>query len=244
MSEEATKDSKEGKEGEVREVERILTEKARRSQMEVEKWVPKTELGRMVKNGEITSMEQIEEHNMKIMEPEIIDMLMPDLQEKLVDFKKTTKVKRAGRQFSFRISVLVGDNNQYVGLGTAKDRERLPAIKKATRRAKLNLVKVRKGCGSWECVCGTHHSVPFKVEGKKASVRVSLLPAPKGTGLVVGDNIKDVMQFVGISDVWSHSRGNAPTKLNFVAAAVDALSKTTKMKLSKDLERKTTGSVL
>ncbi len=193
-------------------------------------WVPVTETGKVVRNEEITSLDEIFDKNLKILEPEIVDYLIAELEENVIDFKKTAKVRRAGRQFSFRASVLIGDKNSYVGLGTAKDKERWPAIRKATKNAKLNLVKIKKGCGSWECTCGTGHSVPFKVEGKSSSVRVILLPAPKGTGLVVGDNIKDVFRFVGITDVWSKTYGNTGSKLDFVKAAIDALANTTKIK--------------
>lgn len=204
----------------------------------LEQWAPKTEAGKLVKNGEITSLDELFEKNYKIAEQEIVDMLVPNLAEKMVDFKKTTRVRRAGRQFSFRVSMLVGDRNRYVGLGTAKDKERWPATKKALKNAKLNLLKVKKGCGSWECTCGTKHTVPFKTEGKAASVRVTLLPAPRGTGLVAGDTIKDVLKFVGVEDVWCKTKGSTSTKLNFVTAAIDALSNTNKVRMSEDMAKK------
>jgi len=200
-------------------------------------WIPKTELGKKVRAGEITSIEEIFAKNLPILEPEIVDTLL-DLDEKMVDFKKTTRMIMAGRRFSFRASVLVGNHNGYVGIGIAKDVEKFPALRKAKRQAKLNLVKVRRGCGSWECTCGLGHSVPFKVTGKCSSVKIVLLPAPKGTGLVVGNNIKDVFEFAGIVDVWSNSSGSTDTKLNFVRAAIDALGKTTKMKASNEISKK------
>jgi small subunit ribosomal protein S5 len=205
---------------------------------EEKEWIPKTLLGKKVKSGEISSINQVIESKLPLLEPEIIDYLLPDLKEKMVEFKKTTKVRRAGRQFSFRATVLVGDENEFVGVGTGKHKEKWPAVRKATRRAKLNLVKVRKGCGSWECTCGTGHSIPFKVNGKSSSVRIELIPAPKGTGLVVGDNIKDVFNFVGIKDVWSKTRGSTSTKLNFIRATINALSKTTSMKVSEEIRKK------
>jgi small subunit ribosomal protein S5 len=202
----------------------------REREKSIERWVPATELGKMVKNGGITSIEEIEKKNIRIMEPEIVEMLVPGLKETNVDFKKTTKVRRSGRKFSFRASVLVGDGHGFIGLGTAKDKERWPAITKATRKAKLSLVGIKKGCGSWECLCNGPHSVPFRVDGRSASVKVTLLPAPKGTGLVAGDAVKDVLKFVGIKDVWLRATGNTRSTLDFVAATIDALSKTKKMR--------------
>ena len=52
---------------------------------------------------------------------------------------------------------------------------------------------IRRGCGDWGCFCGTAHSIPFAVEGKCSSVVVKLLPAPKGTGLVVESELKKML---------------------------------------------------
>ncbi len=205
---------------------------------ELAEWIPKTTLGKKVKNGDIASMNEVIESKLPLIEPQIVDYLLPDLEEKMVDFKKTTKVRRAGRQFSFRATVLVGDKNQFIGAGTGKHKEKWPAVRKATRRAKLNLIRVRKGCGSWECTCGTGHSIPFKVKGSCGAVKIELMPAPKGTGLVVGNKIKDVFDFVGIKDVWSRTRGATDTRLNFIRATINALSKTTSMKVSEEIRKK------
>jgi len=213
-------------------------QRAEQKEKELIEWVPKTETGKMVKNGEITSLDQIFDKNLPLLESEIVDSLVPNVLEKNVDFKKTTKVRRAGRMFSFRAAVLVGDGNQYIGLGIAKDKERWPAIRKATKQAKLNLKRIHKGCGSWECKCGGTHSVPFKITGKCSSVNVTVLPAPKGTGLVAGNNIKDVFKFVGIQDVWCKTEGSSDTKLNFVTAAIEALAQSSKMKISEDIKQK------
>lgn len=209
-----------------------------RKEKALESWVPRTETGRKVKNGEIGSLEQLFDSNLPIVEPEIIDTLASNLEEEMVEFTKTTRVVRAGRMFSFRASVLVGNENGFVGIGSAKDREKMAALKKATNSAKLNMVRVKRGCGSWECTCGMQHSIPFKVDGRCASVRIKLMPAPKGVGLVVGENIKNVFKFAGISDVWAESRGSTGTKLNFVKAAIEALAKTSKMKMSDQIKKK------
>lgn len=204
---------------------------------ELEEWIPKTELGKKVINGEIKTLKEILKGTKLILEPEIVDYL-ESMEERTLDIQRTTRVVRAGRKFSFRVTCLIGNKNGIVGIGTAKDKEKWPAIRKATKKAKLNLVLVRRGCGSWECPCGEPHSVPFKVEGKNASVRVTLLPAPKGVGLVAGDNIKNVLELAGIKDVWSKTRGATDTTLNFARAAIDALSKTSDVKVSEEMEKK------
>ena len=225
MSEEATREQK----AEARRMDE--------REKELQNWVPKTIIGKKVKAGDITNLEDILKKNIKILEPEIIEILTK-LEEKIVDIAKTTRVVRAGRKFSFRASVLVGNKNGLIGLGTAKDNDKWAAIKKATRAAKLNIIQVERGSGSWEEQTTAKHSVPFKVIGKTGGVKLTLLPAPRGTGLVVGDNIKDVMIFAGIENVWGKARGASTTKLNFVSAAVDALSKTAKAKGTKQFKKK------
>ena len=76
------------------------------------------------------------------------------------------------------------------------------------------------------------------VTGDCGSVKLNFLPAPKGTGLVVGDKIKDVFKFAGIKDAWSKSSGRTSSTLEFVTAAVDALGATNNVKLSNDISKK------
>ena len=226
---------RDGKKKDRAEREKEKTERDR--EQTLANWVPKTTLGKKVRAGEITSLDDLFKDNKPVLEPEIIDSLL-QLEESLVDVKKTTRVVRAGRKFSFRVAVLVGNRNGFIGLGVGKDTEKWPAVKKAAKNAKLNLVQIARGCGSWECTCNTHHSVPFKVTGKSAAANVTLMPAPKGVGLVVGDNIKQVLRFAGITDVWSKTTGATSTKLNFIKATIDALTKTTKMKASDEIAKK------
>jgi small subunit ribosomal protein S5 len=215
-----------------------MSEQTKEERESLKEWVPKTELGKLVFSGKIKSLEELLLSNKRIMEPEIVDYLEPNLESVVIDVKKTARVVRAGRKFSFRAAVLIGNRNGVIGLGTAKDREKWPAVRKATKNAKLNLILVHRGCGSWECACNEPHSVPFKVTGKCASVRVTLMPAPKGVGLVVGKAIKPVLEFAGVKDVWSKTAGNTSIRLNFVSACVDALRKTMKVKTSAQMEKK------
>ncbi len=217
--------------------EKIKKAKEAEKEKSLEVWLPKTELGKLVRGEKIKTLDEIFDKNMPILEPEIVDSLT-DLEEILVDVQKTTRVVKAGRKFSFRASIIVGNGDGYIGVGTGKDKERLPAIRKATREAKLSLFRVKRGFGSWEDASTAMHSVPFKVTGKSASVRVTLIPAPRGVGLVAPPNIKNVLRLAGIQNVWIKTYGNTRTRLNSVRATVDALNNTNKMSVSKDLERK------
>lgn len=192
----------------------------------LEEWVPRTRIGKMVKEGKITSIDEIFAMNVPILEPEIVDYLLPDLKHEIIDVGIVQKQTDAGELSRFRVVVIVGNENGYVGIGKGKAKQLRFAIEKAIINAKLNTAPVRRGCGSWECMCGTPHSVPFTVSGKSGSVRITLYPAPKGTGLVAGDVAKVVLRMAGIKDVWSKTLGETRTTYNFARATYNALVNT------------------
>jgi len=203
-----------------------------------EEWEPKTNLGRMVKEGQITSIDEIFDRGLPIMELEIVDSLLPDLEEEVMDVNLVQRMHKSGRKVNFRVVVAVGNKKGYVGLGQGKAKEVGPAIRKAVDNAKYNIIKVRRGCGDWGCVCGREHTVPFKVEGKVGSVRVTLIPAPGGVGLAVGDVGKTILGLAGIDDVWSKTSGQTQTTINFAGAVFDALKKLSMVKApTKDLKK-------
>ena len=192
----------------------------------IEEWVPRTRVGKLVKEGKITSLKEIFEKNLPLKEPEIVDYFLPDLQHQVIDVNIVQKMTDAGRITRFKVVVVVGNFDGYVGLGQGKARQLRMAIEKALIDAKLNIVPVRRGCGSWECRCNDPHSIPFTVRGKAGSVEVILKPAPRGTGLVAGEVAKVVLRFAGISDVWTQTRGETRTTLNFAKAVYEALKRT------------------
>lgn len=203
----------------------------------MEDWEPKTKVGRMVKDGTITDIDEIFEKGLPIMELEIVDALLSDLEEEVMDVNLVQRMHKSGRKVNFRVIVAVGNKNGYVGLGQGKAREVGPAIRKAVDDAKYNIIKVRRGCGDWGCVCGREHTVPFKVEGKTGSVSVILMPAPAGVGLAVGDVGKTILKLAGIGDVWSQTSGQTQTTVNYANATFEALKQLTKVKASeKDLK--------
>ena len=198
-----------------------------------EEWEPKTNLGRMVKEGTITDIDEILEKGLPIMELEIVNTLLPDLEEEVMDVNLVQRMHKSGRKVNFRVIVAVGNKKGYVGLGQGKAKEVGPAIRKAVDNAKFNIIKVRRGCGDWGCVCGREHTVPFKISGKSGSVRVTLIPAPGGVGLTVGDVGKTILGLAGIDDVWSQTMGQTQTTINFANAVFDALKHLSKVKARK-----------
>ena len=146
----------------------------------VEAWEPKTQVGKMVKEGTITDIDYILDNGLPLLEPEIVDALLPDITEQVLDVSLVQRMHKSGRRARFRATVAVGNKNGYVGVGIGKAKEVGPAIRKAIAHAKLSLIRIRLGCGSWECGCGTSHSIPFTAKGSCASVKIELLPAPRG----------------------------------------------------------------
>ena len=195
----------------------------------LEKWIPKTKLGELVKDNYITSIDEIFANLHTIKEPEIVDILLPNLQEEVLDINLVQKQTDAGEKSQFKTTVVVGQGNGYIGIGEAKNVEIGPAIRSAIIQAKLNITPVRRGCGSWECGCSETHSVPFRVSGKAGSVRIELYPAPKGTGLVVAKTPAIVLRLAGIDDVWSKSKGHTKATVNFAKATFNALKDTYKI---------------
>jgi small subunit ribosomal protein S5 len=96
----------------------------------------------------------------------------------------------------------------------------------------LNVFKIRRGCGSWECGCKTPHSIPFEVEGKCGSVIIKLMPAPKGKGLCIEPECAKILKLAGIKDVWSKTFGQTKVKTNLVKACMMALHQLMKVKVN------------
>jgi len=194
-------------------------------------WVPLTGLGRMVQAGEIKSIDEILSSGKPIKEPEIVDAFLPDLVDEVLDINMVQRMTDSGRRVKFRAVVVVGNRDGYNGLAQGKDAQVGDAIKKAIVSAKINLVKVRRGCGSWECGCSNPHSIPMLVTGDAGSVRVTLRPAPQGIGLVTGDIGKKVLELAGIRYVWAQTQGQTRSTINYAKATFNALKATNMIRL-------------
>src|SRR5664279_4799223 len=186
-------------------------------------WVPKTRLGKLVVEGQVASMEEALQSGLPIRESQIIDMLLPGLEDEVLDINMVQRMTDSGRRVKFRTTVIVGNRDGYIGLGEGKDVQVGKAIKKGIDNAKRNIMKVKRGCGSWECGCGQAHTVPYQVVGESGSVRVVLIPAPRGLGIAAGDTSKKVMEMAGIKDVWTRTAGSTRTTINFAKATYNAL---------------------
>jgi len=201
-------------------------------------WEPKTKLGKLIRSGEIKTMSEAIKTGLPIREPEIVDILIPDLDDEVIDVNMVQRMTDSGRRVKFVITVAVGNNNGYVGFGQAKGKEVGASIRKAIENAKLNIIEIRRGCGSWECGCGKPHTVPFSIYGKSGSVEIVLKPAPNGIGLATGDVAKKILTLAGIEDCWAFTKGKTRTTVNYAKAVFNALVENAEMRILSDETKK------
>lgn len=214
-----------------------------------ESWVPKTSIGRKVKSGEISDIAEILDKGDRILEPEVTDILLPNMTVDLLMigqskgkfgggqkrvFKQTQKKTEEGNKPKFSTCAVVGNNDGYVGLGYGKSRETVPAREKAIRDSKLHIIKIRRGCGDWRCGCREPHTIPFAVRGKCGSVVIELFPAPKGVGLKAEKECAKLLKLAGIKDIWARTFGQTRTKINLLRACFSALGNLMKVKVTEE----------
>lgn len=215
-----------------------------RTRNRLDSWVPKTKIGKLVKDGKIKNIDEILDKGIKIMESEISDSLL-QLKSEFLNigqskgkfgggkrrlWKQTQKKTKEGNVPTFACLAIVGDGNGHIGLGYGKAKETLPAREKAIRDAKINVIRIERGCTSFDCSCNKLHTIIGKAEGKSGSLRLQIFPAPQGTGLVVGDEMKKIFRLAGIKDVYGKAFGDTRTTTNLAKACVDALIKSSRMK--------------
>jgi small subunit ribosomal protein S5 len=185
-------------------------------------WTPRTKIGKLVQEGKITSLEEVFIQGKRVLESEIVDVLLPNLQEKVLGIGLVQKQTDAGERSRFKAVVAVGEDG-YLGVGLGKANQVRTAISKGVAQAKLAVIPVRRGCGSWECGCRLPHSLPFKIRGKCGSVTVEMLPGPRGLGLVGGEVVKTVLGLTGVRDCWTRTFGSTNTLTSIAYAIYDAL---------------------
>lgn len=221
-------------------VERTRGFKGKSREEIISEWEPKTKLGKEVRDNKITNIDEILDSGRKILEEQIVDKLL-NIKTDLISigqakgkfgggkrraWRQTQKKTQEGNVPTFSTMAVVGDENGHVGVGDGKAKETLPARDKAVKKAKLNIIKITRSCSSFDCACDQLHTVPFKVTGKSGSVKLILIPAPQGTGLVVANELKKILKLAGVKDVYSKTSGRVRTTFNLIKACFDALNKT------------------
>lgn len=227
----------------IKELDLTKTEETSEKELIVRVWDPRTNLGKDVKEGKIKNIDEILDAKRKILEPEIVDSLI-NIRSDLINigqakgkfgggkrraWRQTQRKTKEGNVPTFSTLAVIGDENGHIGIGTGKAKETLPARDKAIRKAKLNIMKITRGDGSFDSTGTNNTSIPFKIEGKSGSAKVVFYPAPPGTGLVTADELKKFLNIAGIKDIYSKTFGTKRTSFNLIKACVDALKKTNKV---------------
>ncbi len=124
-------------------------QRRRAAEERISNWTAKTELGRKVVSGEITTVEEALASGLPLREPPIVDLLIPDLIEEVIDIHMVQRMSDSGRRVRFAVTTIVGNGIGVVGLGRVSGKLVRPTITKALDRAKLNIIEIRRGSGSW-----------------------------------------------------------------------------------------------
>ena len=137
-----------------------------------------------------------------------------DIDQKIIDIRRVTRVVAGGRRMSFAVSMIIGDKTGVVGIGTGKAGDTALAIAKALKEAKKHAIKIKKTKTG---------SISKDIRGKHTSSEVILFPN-KGKGLVAGAAVRDILVIAGIRDVSSKVLSGSKNKLNTARAVMKALS--------------------
>lgn len=133
-------------------------------------------------------------------------------EEEVVKIYRCACVVKGGRRFSFGAVAVVGDRNGQVGIGYGKANEVPPAVEKAIKAARKNVIRVELDGGT----------IPHRVNGRFGSSKIMLMPAGRGTGVISGATARAVLELAGVQDVLTKSQGSNSPK-NLVKATFDGL---------------------
>lgn len=137
--------------------------------------------------------------------------------EKLISVRRVTKVVKGGKTMRFSALVVVGDGKGQVGYGTGKAREVPDAVRKASDKARRDMIRVPMREGRT-----LHHDVSCSV----GAGRVMMRSAVAGTGVIAGGPMRAVFEALGIQDIVAKSLGS-PNYHNVVRATFRALESVT-----------------
>ena len=134
------------------------------------------------------------------------------LDERVIEIARVSKTVKGGRRLRYRVTVVVGDNNGSIGMGSGKANADPDAMRKASEVARKNMKKVNL----------YKTTIPHEVYGRCGGAVVMIRPASEGTGVISGGGVRAVLEVAGVHDILTKSMGSA-NLLNVVKATFDAL---------------------
>ncbi len=146
----------------------------------------------------------------------IIRQEKPEFEQKVLDIRRTARMKAGGRRFSFRAAVIIGNKKGKVGLGIASGADVTLAVDKAVKQAKKYLVDI---------ILTEDRTIPHEIRAKYGAAKVLLKPTAKGRGIIAGGTIRTVCLLGGIENITAKIIGRTNNKLNNARATLEALEK-------------------
>lgn len=138
----------------------------------------------------------------------------PEFDQFILDLARVTRVTKGGKQLSFRATVLIGDRQGRVGYGVQKGKDVQMAVDKAVHQAKKHMIRVPL----------IKETIPHRVEAKFKAAKVMLKPAPRGSGLIAGSMIRNVLELAGVPNASAKMLGKSGNKIANVKAVFAALT--------------------
>lgn len=137
-----------------------------------------------------------------------------EFKEKIVQVNRVSKKTKGGNKIGFSVLAVVGDSKGKVGVGLGKAADVSSAIKKAVSFAKKHTIET-------PIVNGT---IPFGINVKLGAAKIMLKPAPRGSGVIAGGAVRNVVALAGIENISSKVLGTKNQASN-VYATMEALTR-------------------
>ena len=133
-------------------------------------------------------------------------------EEKIIQVNRVSKKTKGGNKIGFSVLMVVGDKNGKVGVGLGKAPDVSSAIRRGALVARKHLVEVP--------IVNT--TIPFRIDVKVGAAKIMLKPAPKGSGVIAGGAVRNVVTAAGIENISSKVLGTNNQASN-VYAVIEAL---------------------
>ena len=135
-----------------------------------------------------------------------------DMEQRILEIARVTRVMAGGKRMNFRACVAIGDKKGNVGVGLGKGADVTMAVNKAVNRARKNMVNVPM----------IKETIPHEVNLKMGAARLMLKPAKKGRGVISGGVTRIILELAGIKNITSKALGSK-NKINNARCAIEAL---------------------